>query len=199
MVEFFYHLLVRHHQAGSPPAQQDRPLTTYTYEFNMGLRREARETALKVLYLVDITKLTIPEAIDIVIGDAKTHVHLITFMELIVFGTIENIKEIDSYINTYAENWNIARMSTVDRNIIRIGAFEILKTPETPISVIIDEAVEISKKYSTLDSGKFVNGILDKIKQERKQIKPQQAAEQEPEKKAEQEQKKETEQETKAS
>jgi len=72
--------------------------------------------------------------------------------------------EIDALIEQYAKNWNLERMAAVDRNIIRLAAYEIMDMPETPINVIIDEAVEISKKYSTADSGKFVNGILDKLK-----------------------------------
>ncbi|OGS18694.1 MAG: transcription antitermination factor NusB [Elusimicrobia bacterium RIFOXYA2_FULL_40_6] len=133
----------------------------------MGLRREARENALKVLYVIDVAKLPKEEAIFIITNGNKLHIHIKSFMDQIVSGTVENTPEIDSLINQYAENWDLARMATIDRNIIRIGAFEILKTPETPISVIIDEAVEIAKKYSTTDSGKFVNGILDKIKQAR--------------------------------
>ncbi|MFH0806872.1 MAG: transcription antitermination factor NusB [Elusimicrobiota bacterium] len=133
----------------------------------MGLRREARETALKVLYVVDVANLTKEEATFIITNGNNLHVHVKSFMDQIVSGTLENTEEIDSQINKYTQNWNISRMAAIDRNIIRIGAFEILKTPETPISVIIDEAVEIAKKYSTSDSGKFVNGILDKIKQAR--------------------------------
>ncbi|MBU0951711.1 MAG: transcription antitermination factor NusB [Elusimicrobia bacterium] len=133
----------------------------------MGLRREARETALKVLYVVDVANLTKEEATFIITNGNTMHVHVKSFMDQIVSGTLENTEEIDSQINKYTQNWNISRMAAIDRNIIRIGAFEILKTPETPISVIIDEAVEIAKKYSTSDSGKFVNGILDKIKQAR--------------------------------
>jgi len=130
----------------------------------MGLRRDARETALKVLYLVDAASLSKEEAVKIVTDGAALHTHLLSFMTQIVDGTVENKTEIDRLINKHAENWNIARMAVIDRNILRIGSFEILQTPETPISVIIDEAVEIAKKYSTADSGKFVNGILDKIK-----------------------------------
>lgn len=80
-------------------------------------------------------------------------------------------EEIDSLIAKYAKNWELDRMAVVDRNIIRLAAYEIIDMPETPINVIIDEAVEISKKYSTRDSSKFVNGILDKLKAARQQTK----------------------------
>ncbi|MBN1823239.1 MAG: transcription antitermination factor NusB [Endomicrobiales bacterium] len=75
---------------------------------------------------------------------------------------------LDKLIGAYTQNWELDRMAAVDRNILRLATFEILNMTETPINVIIDEAVEIAKRYSTIDSGKFVNGILDKLKQERK-------------------------------
>ncbi|OGR52414.1 MAG: transcription antitermination factor NusB [Elusimicrobia bacterium GWA2_38_7] len=83
-------------------------------------------------------------------------------------GVLDRQEEIDTLIRRYTENWDIRRMAAIDRNILRISTFEILTDLETPISVIIDEAIEISKNYSTEDSSKFVNGILDKIKGERK-------------------------------
>jgi len=83
-------------------------------------------------------------------------------------GVCDKKAEIDALIAQYAKNWELERMAAVDRNIIRLAAYEIIDMPETPINVIIDEAVEISKKYSTKDSSKFVNGILDKLKAARK-------------------------------
>jgi N utilization substance protein B len=79
-------------------------------------------------------------------------------------GVCARRDEIDAMIAEYAQNWELDRMAVVDRNIIRLAAFEIIAMPKTPINVIIDEAVEISKRFSTADSGKFVNGILDKLK-----------------------------------
>jgi transcription antitermination factor NusB len=84
-------------------------------------------------------------------------------------GVCDNKDKIDALIAKYAKNWELNRMAAVDRNIIRLAAYEIIDMPETPINVIIDEAVEISKKYSTKDSSKFVNGILDKLKAARQQ------------------------------
>lgn len=79
-------------------------------------------------------------------------------------GVCDNIKKIDYMIKCHVKNWEIQRMAIVDRNIIRIAIFEIFATLDTPINVIIDEAVEISKKYSTANSSKFVNGVLDNLK-----------------------------------
>ena len=83
-------------------------------------------------------------------------------------GVCENQDKIDELIEKYADNWEISRMTVIDRNIMRLASYEILFMPKTPISVIIDEAVEISKMYSNKDSSKFVNGILDKLQKERK-------------------------------
>lgn len=130
----------------------------------MGLRRQSREIALKALYLIDVTGVSTEDAINIVIRENEFLTKIKDFFLLLVKGTIENKSQIDQLISKYTENWELSRMSTVDRNILRIGTYEILKTLETPINVIINEAVEIAKKYSTEDSGKFVNGILDKIK-----------------------------------
>jgi N utilization substance protein B len=79
-------------------------------------------------------------------------------------GVCDNKEDIDSLIRQHAKNWEIERMATVDRNVIRLATYEIMATVNIPINVIIDEAIEISKKYSTKDSSKFVNGILDKLK-----------------------------------
>lgn len=84
-------------------------------------------------------------------------------------GILAKKDEIDPVIQRYALNWTLNRMAAVDRNIIRIAAYEILFMPETPVKVIINEAVEVAKAFSTDDSGKFVNGILDKLKNEREQ------------------------------
>ncbi|MFH2070109.1 MAG: transcription antitermination factor NusB [Elusimicrobiota bacterium] len=134
----------------------------------MGIRREARETALTILYLMDVSSLKQAEAEDVVFKDNKLPDQITGFTKILVSGTAENIKIIDDLITKQAKNWELSRMSAIDRNILRIGTFEILKTPETPISVIINEAVEIAKKYSTSDSSKFVNGILDKFNVVRK-------------------------------
>jgi N utilization substance protein B len=133
----------------------------------MGLRRQSRELALKTLYLIDVSGITTDEALQIITKYNKFNPKLIEFAELLVNETIKEQNKIDSLIEKYAENWELSRMATVDRNILRIGACEMLKTPQTPINVIIDEAVEIAKKFSTADSSKFVNGILDKIKEVR--------------------------------
>ncbi|MDI6640993.1 MAG: transcription antitermination factor NusB [Elusimicrobiota bacterium] len=122
---------------------------------------------MKALYLIDVSGISTEEALKIITTNNKLYTKLKDFTELLITETIQNKQQIDTLITKHAENWELGRMSTVDRNILRIGTCEMLKTPETPINVIIDEAIEIAKKFSTPEASKFVNGILDKIKEVR--------------------------------
>jgi N utilization substance protein B len=135
----------------------------------VGARRKGREFALQVLYLIDITKMEREKAIRSVITGPSAEEGVVKFARKLVEGTGEFQQELDSIIEKYAKNWELGRMAALDRNILRLGAYELLHETDTPISVIIDEAVEIAKEFSTDESGKFVNGILDRIKNERKQ------------------------------
>lgn len=133
----------------------------------MGTRRQARETALQMLYLMDACRLSREDATAAIWGEKRTPQKTYDFSAHLVEGIERECKPIDALLVKYAENWELARMAAIDRNIMRLASFELLHELETPVSVIINEAVEIAKKYSTPDSGKFVNGILDKIKNER--------------------------------
>ncbi len=113
---------------------------------------------------MDVAGLNPDESFSAITRENKFSQEFIDFVELLLEGTIKNKTEIDEIITKYVENWELTRLSIVDRNILRIGTFELLKTPDTPVNVIINEAIEIAKKYSTSDSGGFVNGVLDKIK-----------------------------------
>jgi len=133
----------------------------------MGSRRLARETALQMLYLCDNCGFTPDEAEIVCFTELKVPVTSQSFADSLFKGTWDKKSKLDVLIGDHAENWEMDRMAVIDRNILRFAAYEILDMPETPINVIIDEAVEIAKKFSTIDSGKFVNGILDKLKSER--------------------------------
>jgi N utilization substance protein B len=78
-------------------------------------------------------------------------------------GTVEHLPEIDSCIASYADNWNLKRMAVIDRNILRLGVFELLYLDGVPPKVCINEAIELAKRFGDLESGKFINGILDAI------------------------------------
>lgn len=130
----------------------------------MGKRRQARENALRVLYLWDNCKLELEEAIKSIAETTEINRDDWDFTLKLVLGIVKNQKEIDTAIIQQTKNWTLERMLLLDRNILRIATYEIMNTPETPISVIINEAVEIAKIYSDKDSPKFVNGILDGLK-----------------------------------
>jgi len=133
----------------------------------MGSRRQGRELALQALYLSDISKIECADALQKLLNSEKWDDKTRTFAKLLASGTQENISNLDKIIMKYTDNWELNRMAALDRNLLRLSSFEILFESDTPISVIINEAVEIAKAYSTPDSGKFVNGILDKVKLER--------------------------------
>lgn len=130
----------------------------------MGIRRQAREAALQMLYLCDNCSFTPEDATTFYFSTLDLHNNSREFAYQLFTGSRERMETLDKLISDYAENWELDRMAAIDRNILRLATYEILDMHETPISVIIDEAVEIAKKYSTNDSGKFVNGILDKLK-----------------------------------
>jgi N utilization substance protein B len=132
----------------------------------MRKRTFARECALKILYRIEISKESMEasfldfwsktaEAID-----KESH----DFVETLVKGVYDNLTAIDAIISKYTDNWDISRMAVIDRNIMRMSVYEILYRDDIPPNVSINEAIELAKKYGDVDSGKFVNGILDKIK-----------------------------------
>jgi len=116
-----------------------------------------------MLFQFDFTHSDIPELIDEFWKDMKADKSIIIFSNEIFKGTIENLRHIDREIKNAAEHWVLERMAIVDRNILRLACYEILYRDDIPPLVSIDEAIEISKKYSSSESPAFINGILDKI------------------------------------
>lgn len=133
----------------------------------MRKRSLARDWALKILYQTDITHRAIERSVeDFPTQEENSKIlepEIFEFCKRLVFGVHEHLKEIDDKISQYAANWQIKRMAIIDRNILRIGVFELQYTIDIPPKVTINEAVELAKKYGDLDSSKFVNGILDNI------------------------------------
>lgn len=128
----------------------------------MGVRREGREVALKLLYREEITGLTEP----VVPGLDEVDPRAVAFAQSLVVGVREHLDEVDAAISGASEHWDIARMGAVDKTVLRIGVYEILHEPATPVGAIINEAVEAARKYSSEECGKFVNGVLDHIARE---------------------------------
>jgi len=130
----------------------------------MRKRTKAREHALKILYGVDITKDDCRTCIerfwkDNEEPDAETR----EFANSLVAGVAKNLDALDKIISESATNWQLKRMAVVDRNILRFAAYELIFSKDIPPKVAMNEAIDIAKKYGDADSGKFVNGILDKI------------------------------------
>lgn len=126
---------------------------------------------MQVLYQLDITSDTPENALENFWSNQKEEeidADLKEFSSELVKGVAKNLEEIDKQIVQFAKNWQLKRMAVVDRNIMRLGCFELLYRDDIPPKVSINEAVELAKKFSGVESGKFVNAILDKIKPEKK-------------------------------
>jgi N utilization substance protein B len=131
----------------------------------VGRRRQAREIALQALYLVDVAHTPVSEAFAIVNRrGARQEEQSLDFARSLLDGAVARLGEIDAHIAATAENWPLKRMAAVDRNVLRLAAFELAYEQDTPVGVVIDEAIEIARKYSTEDATKFINGILDQLK-----------------------------------
>lgn len=136
----------------------------------MRKRSQSREFALQILYQIDITRDTIEQVWDgfwFACDEKDIEAAVKDFTRDLVKGVGDNLAAIDLKISTYAKNWELERMAVVDRNILRLAAYEILFRSDIPPKVSINEAVELAKKYSDVQAGKFVNGILDKIKSDK--------------------------------
>lgn len=126
-------------------------------------RRKAREVALKVLFQVDVGRVDPEEALRLTLEEETLGPEAIGFCSDLVRGTIRHQDDLDAQISELAREWTLSRMPAVDRNLLRLSIFEMEHYPETPAGVVINEAVELAKNYSTAESGRFVNGILGNL------------------------------------
>ncbi len=132
----------------------------------MGARRKARECALQMLFAIDASALPVEELIRVFWGqlnDAELDEQSREFATNLVRGTWAKLKSIDERISSRAENWRISRMAIVDRNVLRLAVYEFL-FEKTPHTVVINEALEVARRFSTYEATQFINGILDAIK-----------------------------------
>ena len=134
----------------------------------MGTRRKAREVALQALYQYELLQQGEGDrfSFEQFCSHFQVNKKAIPYTRTLLVGIHENEKEIDQHISKYAKNWRLERMSVIDRNILRLAVFELIYQNDIPASVAINEAVEIAKRYSTDDSGPFINGILDAMAKE---------------------------------
>ncbi|MBX3412305.1 MAG: transcription antitermination factor NusB [Pirellulales bacterium] len=128
----------------------------------MSRRSRAREVVLQVLFQDDLNPGASPHDADQFLQERLKQPELIEFARSLVSGVRRNRQELDELVGKTADNWSLERMAATDRNVLRLGAFEILYT-ETPDRVAINEAVELAKRYGSAHSAQFVNGILDRF------------------------------------
>ena len=132
----------------------------------MGKRRSSRELALKFLYQFELNEGDLDEQIILFLERNPSQKDVESFMKDLVVSLIDKMKEVDETIQKYSDHWVLNRMAVIDRNILRIGTFELLFSLSTPPKVVINEAIDIAKKYGNEDSPQFINGILDRVYKE---------------------------------
>ncbi|MCM8778254.1 MAG: transcription antitermination factor NusB [Candidatus Omnitrophica bacterium] len=129
----------------------------------MRKRTRARELALQCLYQIDVNRVSPEEGRENFWEGREVEKEIKEYAESLIKGTCMNLEKIDALIRKYAQNWDISRMATIDRNILRMSCFELSYEKDVPPKVVINEAIELAKKYGDIESSKFINGILDKI------------------------------------
>ena len=145
----------------------------------IGPRRRAREIALQVLFSLDLNPgMTAPQALAHFFRDFVHEVRpddepgenpeVTLYADKLVRGTVENLREIDTIVQRASKNWRLERMARVDRNVLRLATFELCYEPDVPAKVVINEAIEVARRFGAAESPAFVNGLLDRISQELK-------------------------------
>ena len=129
----------------------------------MGARRSGREAALQMLFSIEATGAAPDEAIPFFWNNFEGDPEGRAYADALVRGTVEHRADLDARITAASTNWRIERMSRVDRNLLRLGTFELAHRPDVPRAVILDEAVEMAKAFGSEDSSVFVNGVLARI------------------------------------
>ena len=131
----------------------------------MTRRSRAREVALQLLFRRDLNSQIDRPSVEQFVRDRLRDATLIPFCLGLYDGVLANQADIDRRLTEAAENWRLVRMAAVDRNVLRLGAYELLHTPDTPPNVTLDEAIELARRYGSADSPAFVNGVLDRLRQ----------------------------------
>ncbi|MFN4032413.1 MAG: transcription antitermination factor NusB [Fimbriimonadales bacterium] len=127
-------------------------------------RRAVREWALRALYQIDLGNKSAEEAVAEVLSVAGLEPADADAVRALVMGVVRTqLTELDPLIHQYARGWTIDRMAVIDRNLLRLAIYELRHHPEQPYKVVINDAIELAKKYSTAESGRFVNGVLGAI------------------------------------
>jgi N utilization substance protein B len=138
----------------------------------MTRRSRGREVALQLLFQREHNPKLDRAGIDQFVRERLREETIRKFCLFLYDGVTEQLADIDTKISAAAENWRLSRMPTVDRNILRLGAFELLHMQDTPASVAFDEAIELARRYGTADSSAFVNGVLDRLRRDKEGLTP---------------------------
>jgi len=139
----------------------------------MTRRSRAREVALQLLFQRDVNpNVPRPAVEDFARERLLNHEDLVAFCLGLYDGVVAHAADIDRQLSVAAENWRLPRMAAVDRNVLRLGLYELLFAPETPPKVALDEAIELARRYGAKDSPGFVNGVLDHLHRVRIEDKP---------------------------
>ncbi len=132
----------------------------------MSKRRKSRELALQGLYQIEISEDQAGDVLKLDWVEGKIDREMEEFTRKLINGTLNHIQEIDQYIQKYSPNWNLSRINILDKNLLRFSIYSLLYQKEIPSTIIINEAVDIAKKFCEDDSYKFINGILDEANRE---------------------------------
>jgi N utilization substance protein B len=132
----------------------------------MGARSTAREAALQILFAIDASGNDVDQAIYDFWRETPSDPEGKAYANELVRGTISVIADLDARIASASAHWRVERMTRVDRNVLRLGVYELLHRFDVPRAVTLDEAVELAKRYGTEESGAFVNGVLDQVADE---------------------------------
>ena len=130
----------------------------------MGQRRRARECALQMLFQIDMAGGAPADVFPHFWRDHEAETEVREFAQSLVEGVVADLPRLDAIIASCAEHWRVERMAVVDRNILRMAVYELTRDPDTPPVVVLDEAIEVGKKYGSEQSGAFINGILDAVR-----------------------------------
>jgi N utilization substance protein B len=132
----------------------------------MTRRSRAREVALQLLFQHDLNPGVERAAIKAFVHDRLHNEDLEQFSLSLYDGVLTNGEQIDRQLSEAAQNWRLSRMAAVDRNVLRLGGFELLYTPDTPARVVLDEAIELGRRFGSANSPAFINGVLDRLRQD---------------------------------
>lgn len=129
----------------------------------MSTRRKSRETALQILYKADVSGSTEAGNYSGEMEKLIPGTEARAYCEELVTGVLARINELDDIIEGCSDNWKVDRMGLVDRNVLRLAVYELVYCPATPFKAVIDEAVELARRYCGEEAGAFINGVLDKV------------------------------------